>query len=100
MEVKILDWRSTAPSIHELTALLDFLNEKNGVLLHCNAGRDRTGYVIALYRMLRQRWTLERSRREMEALGHSRSRRSETSRLLRQWLAQMPHPVELALDPE
>ena len=88
MKVVVLDWRKAAPSAQELRAVLDFLNERDGVLLHCHAGRDRTGFVVALQRMQQQHWSVERALQEMEAYGHSRSRRSETSRALRQWREQ------------
>lgn len=88
MEVVVVDWRKNAPSAQELRALLDFLNEKNRVLLHCHAGRDRTGFVVALQRMQQLHWSVERAVQEMEAYGHSRSRHSETSRALRQWAGQ------------
>lgn len=31
------------------------------VLMHCSAGRHRTGYLCALYRLERQGWTLDRA---------------------------------------
>jgi len=89
MEVTVFDWRTRAPTTQELRSVLDFLNEKNGVLLHCYAGRDRTGYVVALQRMEQQHWSLERALQEMEEHGHSRSRHSETTRLLRQWIGEL-----------
>ena len=85
MEVIVLDWRTTTPTSREIRALLAFLSEKRGVLVHCHAGRDRTGYVIGLYRMLHDHWSLKRALHEMEANGHSRSHHSETQRLLQNW---------------
>ncbi|MBN2560452.1 MAG: dual specificity protein phosphatase family protein [Phycisphaerae bacterium] len=35
------------------------------VLVHCSAGRHRTGYLCALYRIERQGWTVERAIEEM-----------------------------------
>jgi len=40
------------------------------VLIHCSFGRDRTGLVAALYRVLFQGWTPEKARAEWLALGH------------------------------
>jgi protein tyrosine/serine phosphatase len=69
--------------------MLDLLREKNGDLLHRHAGRDRTGYVIALYRIQQHQWSLARSLQEMEAHGHSRSRRLETTRALQHWSREL-----------
>ena len=85
MEVKVFDWRTELPT-EELRAVLDFLNEKTGVLVHCRAGRDSTGTVIAAYRMQQQHWSVSRALQEMEAYGHSRSHRSETDQFLRHWI--------------
>ena len=95
MEVIVFDWRYRLPTSQELRVLLDFLNEKNGVLVHCKAGRDRTGYVVALQRMEQQHWSLERALQDMEAHGHSRSRRPETDRLLRQWIGELTQQTSL-----
>ena len=37
------------------------------VLLHCSAGRHRTGYLAALYRIERQGWTVRQALEEMRA---------------------------------
>jgi hypothetical protein len=94
MEVTVLDWRTAAPTTQELRALLSFLNEKTGVLIHCHAGRDRTGYVVALHRMQQQHWSLERALGEMEAHGHSLSRRTQTIQLLRYWDQRINSAIE------
>lgn len=39
------------------------------VLVHCAAGRHRTGLLCALYRVRRQGWSPERARAEMLAFG-------------------------------
>jgi protein tyrosine/serine phosphatase len=43
---------------------------KQPVFLHCAHGKDRTGLVIALYRMIYQNWTLQEAQAEMIAKGH------------------------------
>lgn len=40
---------------------------RGGVLVHCQWGSDRTGAVVALYRMLYQRWSREQALNEMIA---------------------------------
>jgi protein tyrosine phosphatase (PTP) superfamily phosphohydrolase (DUF442 family) len=40
------------------------------VLVHCQEGRDRTGLVVAAYRVLYQGWTREEAVAEMRAYGN------------------------------
>lgn len=39
-------------------------------LIHCQMGADRTGYIVALYRICFQGWEVERARREMLRYFH------------------------------
>lgn len=39
------------------------------VLVHCSAGRHRTGYLCAMYRIERQGWSVERAVEEMLSFG-------------------------------
>jgi protein tyrosine phosphatase (PTP) superfamily phosphohydrolase (DUF442 family) len=39
------------------------------VLVHCSAGRHRTGYLCGLYRIERQGWTVEQAVQEMLSFG-------------------------------
>jgi tyrosine-protein phosphatase SIW14 len=43
------------------------------VLVHCVAGRDRTGTMCAIYRMEYDRWTVDQSLAEMHAFGYDRA---------------------------
>ena len=52
-----------------LTILRD--NPDKKVFVHCHVGIDRTGMMIAAYRMTQQGWSAEESRREMESFGFS-----------------------------
>ncbi|HYA27204.1 MAG TPA: tyrosine-protein phosphatase [Acidobacteriota bacterium] len=89
LKVTILDWRNGEMPAEDLKTLLDLFDGKEGVLLHCNAGRDRTGMAIATYRISQQHWPLQRAIEEMEAHGHSRTHRLETNRVLRQLLGEL-----------
>lgn len=40
------------------------------VYVHCRQGVDRTGVLIAMYRMQRQSWTAEEANAELRRLGH------------------------------
>ena len=41
------------------------------IYVHCEHGKDRTGLVIALYRVRYDGWTPERAAAEMAAMGHT-----------------------------
>lgn len=42
-------------------------NIKNGaVLVHCYHGADRTGLIVASYRVIYQNWDLNEAKREMQ----------------------------------
>lgn len=48
-----------------------FVDPKNApVYLHCDHGRDRSGFIVGLYRARKQRWTYEQIRSEMARHGH------------------------------
>jgi hypothetical protein len=44
-------------------------NPNKKIFVHCRLGDDRTGMMIAAYRMSAQGWTAERAMKEMEAFG-------------------------------
>lgn len=46
-------------------------NPDKKIFVHCHVGTDRTGMMVAAYRMTQQGWTAEEARREMEAFGFS-----------------------------
>lgn len=59
--------------IDRFLALLD--NEENHpIFVHCFHGSDRTGLLIAIYRMARDGWTVDESYREMKRYGFHRFR--------------------------
>lgn len=43
--------------------------EERNVLVHCLTGKDRTGFMIAVYRMQVQSWTFEKAHAEWVELG-------------------------------
>lgn len=62
------------------------------VFVHCRRGADRTGTVVALYRIARHGWDNQRAYQEARALGM----RSWYSGFKRQILAFRPGPETLA----
>jgi protein tyrosine phosphatase (PTP) superfamily phosphohydrolase (DUF442 family) len=50
-------------------------NPDKKVFVHCKYGVDRTGMMVAAYRISQQGWTAEESRREMETFGFSATHR-------------------------
>lgn len=54
-----------------ISAFFDALDDpaNRPLLVHCSAGRHRTGYLCALYRVERQHWTPEAARRELLSYG-------------------------------
>ncbi len=41
------------------------------IYVHCEHGKDRTGLVIALYRMRADGWSQEQAAAEMKEMGHT-----------------------------
>ena len=57
------------PTAAQLRAPLALLDGADPVFVHCRQGRDRTGTVIAAYRISRQHWTNEQALAEARDLG-------------------------------
>lgn len=55
------------------------------VLVHCGAGTERTGCVVALYRMHTEGLTLDEAYAEAERAGHSSSRNPHLHEVLEAW---------------
>jgi uncharacterized protein (TIGR01244 family) len=60
--------RPDARQIDELFALMDAAGNQP-VFVHCKRGADRTGALIAVYRVSHDGWTAERAVEEAEAYG-------------------------------
>ena len=57
------------PNSAQLTTPLSWLDANEKVFVHCKQGMDRTGTVIAIYRISRQRWENEKALAEAKSLG-------------------------------
>lgn len=61
-------WRATPKQIQEFLAIAtDPANQP--VFIHCEQGEDRTGSMVAIYRIVKQGWAPERAYREAVSLG-------------------------------
>ena len=60
--------RPSSKQIDEIMALID-ASENQPVFVHCKRGADRTGAVVAVYRITHEGWTGERALEEAEAFG-------------------------------
>lgn len=60
-------------TINQFFSLIDS-EESRPIFVHCLHGADRTGLVIAMFRMTRQGWTVQEAYREMKMCGFHRFR--------------------------
>lgn len=60
------------PTPQQVIRTLSFLNQRleHKVFVHCLRGSDRTGIVIAAYRISHDRWTVDQAFAEMKQYGH------------------------------
>ena len=56
----------------QIGALIKFMNDPQNkpIFIHCEHGADRTGLVVALFRVYFQQWTAQKAYDEMASLGH------------------------------
>lgn len=73
MKFVAIPWRCTSPKDDYFAKFLTVLrdNPDKKVFVHCYVGVDRTGMMIASYRMAEQGWPAEEALREMKAFGFS-----------------------------
>ncbi|HEV2206274.1 MAG TPA: tyrosine-protein phosphatase, partial [Candidatus Acidoferrales bacterium] len=73
MKFVAISWNCRDPKDAYFAKFLTLLQENPGkkVFVHCHAGVDRTGMMIASYRMAEQGWTAGESMQEMKTFGYS-----------------------------
>jgi protein tyrosine phosphatase (PTP) superfamily phosphohydrolase (DUF442 family) len=57
------------PTKQQFQKFLDIVDKNGPVFVHCQKGEDRTGTMVAVYRMARERWDANRAYQEMTAMG-------------------------------
>ena len=58
-----------APSDEQVSKILALLDSQESVFIHCKRGADRTGAVIACYRIAHDRWQPKQALNEAKSLG-------------------------------
>lgn len=64
----------TAEEDKAIDEVLEFMHDKNNqpVFIHCEHGADRTGLLVALYRVKYEKMDVEKARKEWIANGHNK----------------------------
>lgn len=71
MEFIALPWHCLFPKDDAIAKFLKYLREHpdKKIFVHCRFGDDRTGMMIAAYRMAIEGWTADEARKEMNAFA-------------------------------
>lgn len=71
MDFIALPWHCLLPKDDAFAKFLKYLRDHpdKKVFVHCRYGDDRTGMMIAAYRMAVEGWTADEARKEMNAFG-------------------------------
>jgi tyrosine-protein phosphatase SIW14 len=66
-----MGWECSFPRDHTFAKFLQLLRDNPGkkVFVYCHYGDDRTGMMIAAYRIAEQGWSAEEAKEEMKAFG-------------------------------
>ena len=75
----------SAPSPDDMAKVLALMDDPSAapVFLHCKRGADRTGTVVACYRIKHDRWANQKALEEARSLGMSRMERAMQHYVLR-----------------
>jgi len=75
MQYVAIPWHCPWPKDEVFAKFLKILRENKGkkVFVHCRLGDDRTGMMIAAYRMAEEGWTADEAMTEMKSFGFTKS---------------------------
>jgi protein tyrosine phosphatase (PTP) superfamily phosphohydrolase (DUF442 family) len=92
MQYVSIPWRCFHPQDQRIARFLAVLHKNRGkkIFVHCRLGDDRTGLMIATYRMAEEGWTAEEAMREMKAYGFSWAHRYLICPGLASYVAKFP----------
>lgn len=98
MHYEAISWFCMRPKDALIARFLNLVrdNPRKKIFVHCTTGIDRTGMMVAAYRMVDQGWTAEEAMAEMKEFGFSRFHRTICWGL-GSYEAKFPH--EFATDP-
>jgi tyrosine-protein phosphatase SIW14 len=74
MQYYAIEWHCPFPKDKIMAKFLKIVhdNPEKKIFVHCRLGNDRTGMLVASYRMAEQGWTPDEAMKEMEAFGFNR----------------------------
>jgi hypothetical protein len=73
MQYVSMSWQCSFPKDRIFAAFITLIRTNPGkkIFVHCRVGDDRTGMMIAAYRMAEEGWSAERAMKEMDSFGFS-----------------------------
>lgn len=75
MKYVAIPWHCPWPHDEVFAKFLKVVHENKGkkLFVHCRLGDDRTGMMVAAYRMAEESWTAEEAMKEMKSFGFTRA---------------------------
>lgn len=96
MQFISVPWKGSGEPTHEeIVSFLNLLRDTHGkkVFVHCRRGADRTGVMVALYRMTFDHWNADQAVSEMKEFHYASFTLPHLARFVRDY------PAQLASDP-
>lgn len=66
INVPLLTWRIKTKDIANVLSKIRKHQQEGAVLVHCYHGADRTGIMVAMYRIIYHNWSIEQAKKEMQ----------------------------------
>jgi protein-tyrosine phosphatase len=75
MKYVAIPWHCPWPNDEVFARFLKVIHDNKGkkIFVHCRLGDDRTGMMVAAYRMAEENWTAEEAMNEMRSFGFTKS---------------------------
>ncbi|HVI08891.1 MAG TPA: dual specificity protein phosphatase family protein, partial [Candidatus Binatia bacterium] len=75
MKYVAIPWHCPRPHDEVFAKFLQVVHDNKGkkIFVHCRLGDDRTGMMVASYRMAEEGWSADEAMKEMESFGFTRS---------------------------